>query len=406
MKKTLFFALMLLLSLTALAGKTIPYTHTDSIGEGESNYTTVSLIEVSPSEVIYSALGHSAIRLECPVHDLDLCCTLEVDLNHRWTDYLTFFAGKSNAAICEVPTDVFFGDYQKEGRGVTQYELNFTAAQKAELWKRLEEEAAQRPERKFNYLKDNCTSALLYIMAYSLQPEHFLMNWPEPMVDQPTGEVVLYATRHSPWNRFWSMTLLGSEADARWPYENLTSPELLPQALMRSQIQDAGSATRPAVVSKREIIPVTHTPQYGIFTPMLTFGLLLAIVVAVTLIEWLFRMKKLARWLDVALYGLQTVSGIVLMYMSFVSCLFGAHWNWYLIVFNPIPLLLWLTCRKRAWYPRVYWVYTVVLVVFILATPLSVQLDMEHQLITASFAVRTLCAALAGKQIKTYWPRA
>ncbi len=93
------------------------------------------------------------------------------------------------------------------------------------------------------------------------------------------------------------------------------------------------------------------------------------------------------------LFVFQSVAGILLLYLSAVSGLFGIHWNWYLIPFNPLPLVLWLCCRKQPWYPKVFVFYTVVLVLFILATPLSSQLDIEHQLITATLAIR--CAAKA-----------
>ena len=121
---------------------------------------------------------------------------------------------------------------------------------------------------------------------------------------------------------------------------------------------------------------------------------LLLLVLLITLIEWKPGWRAPARVADIVLLTLQTTLGIALLYMSCVSGLFGTHWNWYLVVFNPLPLLLWLGLRKRPWYHSVYWVYTLVLVLFIIATPLSAQLDLPHQLVTATLAVRTAAHAL------------
>jgi hypothetical protein len=92
---------------------------------------------------------------------------------------------------------------------------------------------------------------------------------------------------------------------------------------------------------------------------------------------------------------LQTAAGLLLLYMSTVASLFGTHWNWYIIPFNPVPLVVWLVCRRRRHYGRVYGFYTAVLVLFMLATPLSSQLDWQHQLVVAALAVRTASHAVA-----------
>ena len=81
-----------------------------------------------------------------------------------------------------------------------------------------------------------------------------------------------------------------------------------------------------------------------------------------------------------------------------MQSLFGSHWNWYLIPFNPLPLIIWILWHKRNGFYKVYLFYTAVLALFILATPLSEQLDLPHQLITASLAVRCLYNYYDGKQ--------
>ncbi|MBQ5677180.1 MAG: hypothetical protein IIV45_19335, partial [Lachnospiraceae bacterium] len=45
------------------------------------------------------------------------------------------------------------------------------------------------------------------------------------------------------------------------------------------------------------------------------------------------------------------------------------HWNWVLLLLNPLPLLLWLWGRRWRWAPRVWLAYAVVLLLFAVLLP-------------------------------------
>lgn len=394
-KLALTFLLTILCVAGARADKTVPYSHTDSITVDQPNFATVSFITLSPQEMIYSTLGHSSLRLESPFNDLDVCCSLEVDVKGVSVgDFIKFFAGRANAHMYRIPTDMFVDDVRKQGREINQYELNLTLEQKQRLWQAIDIDASRPPHRRFTYLRDNCTSVLLVFVNQTLAPERFEFQWPEHMRGTTTGQVVRHATRMADWNRFLCMTLLGTEADASWPREQLVAPESLPWILEHARIVSPDGSSRPAIVGKRQIIPATHTLRFGWLTPMVAFGILFAITLILTVLDLLGRAPKWVRRFDIVLLVFQTIAGLLLMWMSFVSGLFGVHWNWYLLVFNPVPALLWLTCRKRPWYRHVYLCYTIVLLLVLLGTPLSEQFDLEHQLITAAFALRTGSYAL------------
>ena len=152
------------------------------------------------------------------------------------------------------------------------------------------------------------------------------------------------------------------------------------------------------ITGEKEIVPLKNIFKASPVTPMWVFGFLLLAVVLITLAQLKWKLKWLGRVLDVLLMALVTIAGLFLIYTSFVSGLFGKHWNWYLLPFNPLPLIIWLIWRKRKGFYKVYLFYTVVLVLFILATPLSEQLDLPHQLITATLAVRCLYNYYDGKR--------
>ena len=123
---------------------------------------------------------------------------------------------------------------------------------------------------------------------------------------------------------------------------------------------------------------------------MWVFGGLLLLTILLTLGEWLLKWKKLPLAFDIALFTMQTLMGLLLLYVLAFSNLFGGLWNWYLIVFNPLPFLLWLLFRKWKNYPKVWGIYSVVLALFLLATPFLGGLDLSHQFVTGTLLVRSM----------------
>lgn len=79
--------------------------------------------------------------------------------------------------------------------------------------------------------------------------------------------------------------------------------------------------------------------------------------------------------------------------MTLVVQLYGLHWNWYLIPFNPVPVVLLLTMKHRKAHARhiakLYAVCGIVFLAFIpLAFAVTYQTDTALMLIVAAMAVR------------------
>lgn len=356
-----------------------------------SNFVKASLVVVSPGNNIYSSLGHCAIHLECPVHKLDFYFSFGTYTATDF-DFLQFFAGTLTAQYLPIKPEMFLQEYIDEGREVKEVELNLTLHEQQRLWRLLDEELANTDEYKFNFLNTNCTSMSLKAIEWSLINEQLEFgSWPEPMTWN-NGECANYHTRKLPWLTFFDNSLMGVAADGFTNQEERMSPELTIPVLTAAQIvPNDGGKPRPVFKGKPVTIlplkkPVTQSP----FTPMVVFGSLLALVSVITLLEWSLKWRTVPMITDCILLVSQTIIGILLIYMSFVTCLFGLHWNWYLIVFNPIPAIVWLL-RDKIDKKTLYGFYFVVLLTFVALTPFSAQLDVEHQLITLTLAVR--CAS-------------
>ncbi len=372
----------------------VPWTHGTTVKPDSSNFVTASFIVASPGEEIYSNLGHATLRMECPSYKLDYCFSFETDVEPG--DYLRFFAGQARGHIVAVPTGLFLAPYAREGRQVREYVLNLTLAEKRELWRMLDNDMVSDERRKFNFLANNCVSISFGMVEDCLQGEHIDYVWPRAM-SRVNGDYVRYLMRRSPWLSFISMTLLGTESDKYWDNHSRVAPEVVIDIERHSRIVAPDGRWRPVLTGEeRELLPLRHqlsAPSAA--TPGVVMGCLLLAVLLVTVLEWKPGWRRPAQVTDAVLLALQTAAGLLLVYMSTVASLFGTHWNWYLVVFNPVPAVVWLVWRHSRHYGQVYWFYTAVLVLFMLATPLSSQLDWQHQLVVAALAVRTGAHAVA-----------
>lgn len=392
---TLVTGIMLATGVAVHAQDKVPWTHPGPLLPDSSNFVTASLLILQPGESMYSKFGHSAIRLECPTHNLDYCFTFENDASGK--NIFRYFTGNANACFMAVETSKFVNTYSN--RGLIQYELNLTLHEKQLLWMLLDEEITNREDVKFN-VYNNCTSEIFNILKACLIDENIEFN-PNDYSKLNNGKKVRYLMKNYPWIEFLGISFAGTDADATWDLEETLSPEVLVSCLNNACIKSYNGKKRDVITTKKVLSPTTKSFDLNVITPAIVFGLLLAFVLIITLLQLKWKLHRLGTTLDFSLLLLQTIIGCVLIYMSLMQSLFGSHWNWYLIPFNPLPLIIWILWHKRNRFYKVYLFYTAVLALFILATPLSEQLDLPHQLITATLAVRCLFNYIDGKRIAT-----
>lgn len=354
-----------------------------------SNFVKASLLVASPTNVIYSVFGHCAFRMECPSYDLDYCFSLE--MNERVENFLNFFAGRAKARAVAVPTPDYLQYYREHGRQVMQYELNLTLHQQQEFWRMLDEEVAKGPYQDFDFLSTNCVSFSAIMFERAVQDETLEFGkLPEQLLSLNNGDLCRYHARRSPWASFVFMTFWGTAADDKHQMEYTLSPEMWVEMLQHATLIDRNGTRRAALKGKpTELLPLVCPETFSRITPDILFGLLLLLVTVITAFELRGKGRRVAKVMDIVLFVLQSLIGILLPLIVILSGLFGNAWNWYLIPFNPIPLLLWLTCRRRRNYGKVYGIYAAILLLFAATMPfITSQTTLAHILIVLTLAVR------------------
>ena len=184
---TLVAALLLATSTAVHAKKQVPWTNGGPLLPDSSNFVTASLLVIDPGQQTVSAMGHCAIRLECPTHDLDYCFTLENNPNYN---DLFFVFGKAPTHDIAVKTEEFLKEFVANKRRTMQYELNLTLREKQELWRAADMEFTQENNRLFNYSydgTDNCASICVELIEQALIDEEIVTDEMPPIFLEKNG---------------------------------------------------------------------------------------------------------------------------------------------------------------------------------------------------------------------------
>ena len=348
----------------------------DNVDRTAEDFVIASLLVVDPGTVLYSVLGHSGIRLQCPTYDMDYCFTYESEDERQ--KILSFLAGKLKMGLFVIDFDDYCHIYSKDGRGVYEYKLNLPIETKRELWRILEEYLQIEKRVSYDYLNRGCAITIVNFVKQALGGTRIVYD--NSLYEQsPTArELCIANSQLALWAQFIALFLVGNEADVPLVGEKqLIIPADLINAWQKATVEGK------ILLASEPTVLVEGKPQIndGWFTPMV-----LAIILLVLSITNLWVKYPYFDWLMLVA---QTIVGLVMTYLIFFSNLCGTEWNWLIIPFNPLPAICW------KW--RKYWAlpYSAVLITWcIVMTIVSIWghmlVDWSHIIMVLAF-IMILC---------------
>ena len=325
-----------------------PADFNDGIDRSDPNFVKASLLVMSPGDELYSCVGHSVLRLECPKFGLDYCFTYESESAKN--KVLSFLQGDLKMGMFAIPVSEHLKICAAEGRGVKQYTLNLPSDAKQRLWKYLDGKVADGVNLPYDYMKRGCAYAAFSAISECLRPNYMLQidKWPERFDSWTRREFVdaNVDVGKYPWNRFFIHTLAGTEGDLDVPksMKVVLSVDLL-DILQRSRVNGI-----PVISDKgKELLRPTLQVSSPLITPM-------AIAVGALLVSIanLFVQNLYSRWISLAFLMFQSLAGTFFTYLVAFSNLPATSWNWLIVPFNLLPLVLWKWRKKWAlWFAGV-----------------------------------------------------
>lgn len=352
----------------------------------DEDFVIASVVVASPGTILYSALGHACLRLQCPPHDLDYIFSAEAeDAAHN---VARFFAGRLSMGVRAVTTEEYLQQYREEGRAVREYRLNLPIAVKQRLWQQMDERLKFSPEP-YDYMNGGCAVSVMHWLEDAIDSDSIAFGpWPEKF--ERSRKEIGGDSIASPWVHFLLFTIGEGEAydtDVREPDKCIVPTELV------EVLQQATAYGRPLLEKQPTVLLQQTQPlSYSWFTP-LVFAIIVLLLAVCTLILSLRTSEAskmpIQRVLSAFLWTLYTLAGAFMAYMWLLSDLPCTQWSVLVVPFNVLPLLLW------RW--RKFWAlpFAVIIVVWCVAVVLWPHTLVEPAHIVLALAAAVMCAKFA-----------
>lgn len=273
-----------------------------------SDSAQISVLTLGPYQgELYSAFGHSAIRVYDPVRGQDVAFNYGVFDFDQPNFYLNFTRGHLLYKLGTYPYDLFRDYYISHNRFVHEQVLNLTQEEKQKVYDYLFWNA--QPEN-VNYLYDyfynNCATKVRDVFV-----EVFGDNMKFDGSYAPQGYTVRDLTHaylpKQPWGELGIEVCLGQPMDKELtPYEYMFIPDYIESGFNHATL--AGKPIVKETISVYEAEP--EETSFSIFHPWIVFGLFLLITLILTYRDW--KRKQLTKWFDVMVFSLLGWLGLLL----------------------------------------------------------------------------------------------
>ena len=341
----------------------------DTIDRLAPDFVTVSLCIADPTDYKDDALGtagHAFLRLKCPTFGLDYCFSYEGErVNDNMYRYLS---GQTKMGMFAVPTDEYMEDYRTWNRSVHEYFLALPPEAEQRLWEIMDNHITNAITLRQDLNKYGCAITVVRYVKKALAGTPIIYAEDETLRSMTRREIGYHSLENYPWLRLTSMIFTDNKADKNLPIdEKLIIPADLADVWQQATLNGLPFATY--VGDLVEGTPLDDTKPW--FTPMILALLILLIAIG-------FAFTRYPYW-DWFLLGGQAIFGCVLVFLWIVMREFGGSAYIMLVLFNPLPLILW------KW--RKYWSLPYAL---LLTIGIIVLLCLPHMLVDPAFLVLAL----------------
>jgi hypothetical protein len=309
------------------------------LNPAKAQFWEVSLLTADPGTELYSSFGHSAIRMrEMSPEGRDLVFNFGTFNFDTPNFYGKFATGKLNYMLSVVPYDRFIIEYDYYKRGLREQVLDLNQEQKDFLLQHLD--AQYDPARRFykyDFFYNNCATKIRDAFDIAIGEQ---LVWSDSVAEEKTfrnliDEFVLPL----PWADFGIDLALGAVIDRpATELEKQFLPTYMEQAFANATIVENG-VSRPLVKQSQVLLEYPkEEAQQSLLNPSVLFWLLTVVFAALTLYG--FKKGKLMIGLDVALFGVIGILGLVVAFLWFFTDHSATAWNWNILWAFPGHLVL------------------------------------------------------------------
>ncbi len=315
----------------------------------------ISILTIGPGEDLTDQFGHTAIRVKDEGRDIDAVFNYGV---YDWDTpnfYLKFARGKLLYKLEAYPFEYFFQNYQEQRRWIKSQALNLTVEEKQGLFDFLARNS--RPENKFykyDFFYDNCATRPYEAVVKGLSGA-LLMDYSDQVEGLSHRDLIHQYIPANSWGSLGIDVALGSVIDRpATSTEYLFLPNELFDAFAKAELKTA-STTKKLVKETTTLYDPDFDHSYGkgFFTsPLFVFLVIALLVLYKTYLD--FRVKKSLGWLDISLFLVTGIAGILIFFLWLGTDHSATAWNYNLLWAFPFHFLAAFVIAKKN-PPR--WIY-------------------------------------------------
>ncbi len=360
------------LSIVQQQGYTDTIFH-DHIDRTADDFVIVSLLISEPSKGLFSCMGHTAFRMQCPSFGLDYVFHyVTVDMDETLNETETYLLGRFVVQMVADSFDTYVANGKNIRRGVTEYPLYLPAVDKQFLWKLLDKEMMKGGYMKYDFFREGCAIKMAQLLTRAVAPKSIDYSLCDTRLRRPKFETLYRALADYPWCRFGMMTALYGHNPQEKYDDFLFLPSDLAKAWQSATIDGENIAGCGQAITRH-----WYYEDNVWLTPM-RVALLLLLLGIINL----FVKRPYINWL---LLATQVFMSIIIFCITILK-LSDISWNWLFVPFNILPVLF--------WHWRHYWAlpYAIVLAIWVLAMLFvpSCLVDSTHVVLTIAF-ILVLC---------------
>lgn len=331
-----------------------------------SESASVSVLTMGPSqEELYSAFGHSAIRIYDSLNNLDIFFNYGVFNFNQPYFYLNFARGNLNYMVEAYNYADYLNYYIEHKRFVHEQILDLTIEQKQKIsdflfWN-------VRPENqyyRYDYFYNNCATKVRDVFVHVLKEEVSFDSLYIKSNYTIRNLTDLYLSEQ-PWGDLGIDICLGLPMDKKArPYEYMFLPDYIESSFAHA----SNRITRGSLVKKSITVyrPEKEKVPFQWFHPWIVFGFAFALIAFVTWRDW--QRKKGLKWLDVVLFFVIGSVGILLLFLWTLTDHHAAARNFNLLWAVPThaALAIFLMRKSRPGWVKKYFLATAILTALLL----------------------------------------
>lgn len=279
-----------------------------------SDSIQISLLTVAPGSELYSAFGHSGIRVKDFKQNIDVVFNYGTFDFYQPNFYVNFIRGRLLYMIDVGSFDGFMAMYVDEERSVEEDILNLTIEEQQRIFTFLVKNV--QPENRnyrYEFFFDNCATRIRDVFENELEGKlHF--NYSGFDTTKTLRQMLDLYVNHSPWVQFGFYLILGLPCDiVASPRTQAFLPDFLEKTFKQATVQTK-NGSEPFVVQSRNLLNYPLPKESNsLFTPVNSLLALLLLVIALTYFE--IKSNKHSFGFDFLLFFLSGLLGVFFLSM-------------------------------------------------------------------------------------------